>query len=263
MLYRERLSEPRTYYVRDDGDNANDGLEDTPTGAWATLQYAYDCCCDNLDTAGHCIRIEIDGDFTTGIISNRGLIGSAGTASFIINGKPGTALTTPGDAFQFGESCGFGAHLSVTIDNIKISSGGHTFRVLGAGANVCVGSGVELGNAGGMHFFIGHSAWVDCGKYKVSGDAQYHAYVYSGGKFILEGNGIHFLNPVTMTYGGIIVTGAGSECLAGGAVFTNSGWLNAMKYFIDQNAVINTGNMGPNYLPGLIPGQIHRGGVLF
>ncbi len=49
----------QTYYVRSDGDNANDGLSDTSYGAWATLQYAYDWIATHVDQNGFTAKIKV------------------------------------------------------------------------------------------------------------------------------------------------------------------------------------------------------------
>ena len=56
---RELLTANRTYYVRTDGSNSNDGLADTAGGAWLTLQYAYEYVANNLDLGGFIVTINV------------------------------------------------------------------------------------------------------------------------------------------------------------------------------------------------------------
>lgn len=63
-LYREKLTADRTYYVRTDGSDSNDGLTNTSGGAWATLTKAWKYICLNLDLQSFTVVIQIaDGTY--------------------------------------------------------------------------------------------------------------------------------------------------------------------------------------------------------
>lgn len=58
-MTRELLTADRTYYVRNDGSDANDGLTDSAAGAWATLQHAADYILRNVDIAGYNCTVKV------------------------------------------------------------------------------------------------------------------------------------------------------------------------------------------------------------
>ena len=60
---RDRMTGPRTYYVRQDGNNGNTGLTNNAGGAWRDIQYAWDWCQANLDLNNNYLTIQI-GDGT-------------------------------------------------------------------------------------------------------------------------------------------------------------------------------------------------------
>ena len=56
---RDLLLAARTYYVRTDGDDSSNGLTDTPTGAFATLEHAVNVVCDELDLGPYNVTIQL------------------------------------------------------------------------------------------------------------------------------------------------------------------------------------------------------------
>lgn len=54
----EVLTADRTYYVRTDGNDGNDGLANDALGAWLTIQYAFDWCNAHLSFNGFTVTIQ-------------------------------------------------------------------------------------------------------------------------------------------------------------------------------------------------------------
>lgn len=111
-LKRDKLTSNRTYYVRTNGSDSNDGLANTAGGAFVTPQKAIDTVYRSLDLNGFIVTIQIaDGTYTSPI-SLRGLplgatadqplrmIGNESTpANVIFNTTSANALTMQGSAY--------------------------------------------------------------------------------------------------------------------------------------------------------------------
>lgn len=83
---REVLTANRTYYVRTDGSDSNNGLANTSGGAFLTIQKAINTIVGNLDLAGFTVTIQVgDGTYT-------------GAASFSAPWTGGGAVTIQGNS---------------------------------------------------------------------------------------------------------------------------------------------------------------------
>jgi hypothetical protein len=94
-VMREKITAARTYYVRTDGSDSNNGLANTAGGAWLTPQYAYDWIVDNLDLNGFEVTVQLgDGTYQhTGVGDNDGVLecfkGFHGGGGIVFQGNTG------------------------------------------------------------------------------------------------------------------------------------------------------------------------------
>lgn len=104
---REVLSADRTYYVRADGDDANDGLADTAGGAFATLQHAADVVFGTLDLGGHNVTVQVaDGSYSEGAHVIGAQVG-AGRIYFVGNATtPGNVIVSSATDYAFAAEAG-------------------------------------------------------------------------------------------------------------------------------------------------------------
>lgn len=71
---RERLTANRTYYVRTDGNDSNDGLANTSGGAFLTWAKAWDAL-SQIDGNGFFATIKATGSFTENILIDKAFVG--------------------------------------------------------------------------------------------------------------------------------------------------------------------------------------------
>ena len=122
---REKLTAARTYYVRTDGSDSNDGLANTSGGAFLTIQKAVDVVY-GLDISTYAVTIQIaDGTYTGTIVCNSPFLGS-GTVT--IQGNSGTpanvVLSTGANTTVTAQNSA-----AVTIKDLKITNtGGNGLR---------------------------------------------------------------------------------------------------------------------------------------
>ena len=87
---RELLTANRTYYVRTDGNNSNDGLANTSGGAFLTIQKAVDVVSGTVDTGGYTVTIQVaDGTYAEAVVLKQ----FVGGGKVLIQGN----TTTPGN----------------------------------------------------------------------------------------------------------------------------------------------------------------------
>ena len=144
---REMLTANRTYYVRPDGSNSNNGLANTSAGAFLTIQKAVDTV-SALDLATFNVTIQVeDGTWTAGLTLGSPWIGS-GTVT--LRGNPATpancTLSVSGNVIYV---LAAGSRLTVSGFTL-ISSGGVGLMAENGGA-ITLGSGMVFGACSGGH----------------------------------------------------------------------------------------------------------------
>lgn len=147
--YITPLTADRGYYVRPDGDDANDGLANTAAGAFRTLQAAADAAY-GLDCGGHKVIIYVaDGTYTGGLkLQGRmrhAFDTDAARNPFQIVGNiasPGNVIisTTSANAIEM-----LGAALYLDGVTIQTTTGGYGFLVF-HGSDLELGTHVRIGN---------------------------------------------------------------------------------------------------------------------
>jgi hypothetical protein len=182
---RERLTGNRTYYVRGDGNDANNGLTNTSGGAFATLARAFTIIQSNLDLGGYTVTIQKDSGTHTGGLT----IGAwTGGGSLVVDLGGGTVSTTSASAFTTLGNLGGG----VTIQNgtLQTTTSGQCIAHLGVGS-LGFGSGLILGACAGYHIQVANpgSVFSTVQGYTVSGGALAHYILNAAGAqmFFLTG----------------------------------------------------------------------------
>lgn len=253
---REMLTANRTYYVRVDGSDGNDGLADSADGAFATVNKAYNTIVAYLDLAGKTVTIQLGDGTYAGQIS----AGSpwTGGGSIVVTGEnaTGTIISTAADCIATGGV--FPGALK--IQNIKlVNTGGKACINHGALGKLQIGANVEFGSAdSGYHIRVLNPGayMLAASGYKISGGAFAHAQIGNGAFFQVEGNTVTLTGTPAFTGYYLWMTGAAIARIT--AAF--SGSATGIRYAVTENSVATGGGIGANYLPGNSAGSTTTGG---
>ena len=251
---REILTAARTYYVRTDGSDSNNGLANTSGGAFLTLQKAVNVVCA-LDMSIYQVTIQVgNGTYTAGA----SLGAYTGAYGPIIQGDtstPSNVLVSVTSSTCFANSSGRawvvkGFKLATTTSGHALYCGKDS---LISHANMDFGSCVNRHMSGDGGTII----WTT--GYTVSGGADYHMLADHGGT-VRTGGGS---TTVTLT-GTPAFSGAFAYAVRLGEIYatnvTYSGSATGTRYSISKNAVADTNGGGANYFPGSVAGSTATGG---
>jgi len=263
---REVLTANRTYFVRTDGNDSNNGLVDSSNGSFLTWQKAIDTA-SALDSSIYDVTIQCGGSgeriFNAPILL-KPLLGSGvmkligdvtNMSNVILDGVGGGATIITSEAggrwgieyFRLRKTIISGAclHLRekaiVSINNLDFAD-----ATVGTSFHIRLEKGATLNR-------LNSPDWT----YKITGSAYYH--ITCNGSVSIPGTGVVVVenNPVFNTFalaseGGGIIVGLG---------LTYSGSATGIRYNCSLNGYIRTFGGGANYFPGNIEGSISNGGL--
>jgi hypothetical protein len=263
---RERLTAARTYYVRPNGNDANDGLANTAGGAFATIQKAYDTIIQKLDLNGFPVTIKLaDGTYTQGLWARGMAPGHVNSQSITIQGNdasPQNVIIAPpaGNAIEVGDSTGAPAHLYLRYLELRAPGAGNA-NGLETHANAAViFQGVRFGACGFAHIYTHTGGHIRCDggtSYTVCGSATYHVFANENARLILHGIYVIYEKPVT--FGCNFYAGGGAFLQLDGNTWVNPSFVTGARFMADVGGMIITGSTSLTYLPGSVEG-IETGG---
>jgi hypothetical protein len=258
VAQREKLTANRSYYVRTDGTDANDGLANTSGGAFLTLQKAMDVVAA-LDISTFTVTISVAAGTYTAGLTLKTVVG-AGTVSFVGDaGTPGNVVIAP--------ASGIGISTSVAFGTIFAISG---FKIAGSSApDVNIGSpcrvtftNIEWAGTSNYRIFVGSRGTV----------------VLAGSNHTISGGGIGFLraesfgqlscSSITVTLlANVTYSSAFASASFLGFIFAplitftlGAFSVTAARYSATMNGVISVSGGGANYFPGSSAGSTGSGG---
>lgn len=258
---RNSLAANRTYYVRTDGSDSNDGLSNASGGAFLTIQKAIDTVAA-LDISTYTVTIQLGntGTFTGNVAVNAPWIG---TGDVILAGDAATPANT-----VIANSGGTSAIIvrnngRLHVKNFKIgtTTGGSCIQADNAAIKNL--GGINFGAAAFAHWAAINNGYVyadyGSGAYAISGAALIHFYASLGGTF--------YIRATTVTGAGSLSFSAGfanfdntSKGFLDSLTFGGTGSFTGSRYASASNSVINTGGGGANYFPGNAAGGVSTGG---
>ena len=254
---REVLTGNRTYYVRTDGSDSNNGLTNTSGGAFLTIQKAWNVI-TMLDLGGYVgiIKLGNTGTFTGKLLANIGPVGG----QVVIEGDTTTPSntvvnTTSVDAIRI--QCA--ADVTVQSFELRTTTGGSCIRVSAPGV-VRIGSGMRFGATAARHIYAISGGYVLANgpTYTISGNAQSHWNASLGG--IIEVASASITLSGTPAFSSqFAYAGSLSAVSAFSSSFTGSA--TGVRYYSELNSVINTYGAGATALPGNAAGSTVTGGL--
>lgn len=254
---RDVLTANRTYYVRTDGNDGNNGLTNSSGGAFLTIQKAIDTVA-SLDISIFAVTIQIADGTYTGANLLKNVVGFAAAGNLVIKGNTATPAnvvisTTAADAFL---ADGISSVWDIKDLKIQTTSGGSGISA-NNGASVRYGN-VNFGACASCHTFanLGSTLTAISG-YTVSGGALAHWYSVNGSR--------QSANLITITVTGTpAFTSAWALVLGNGVVTcysdTFTGSATGARYNVAGNGYLFTNGGGATYLPGNAAGSTASGG---
>lgn len=240
-LTRERLTANRTYYVRTDGSDSNDGLSDTSGGAFLTIQKALQVAA-SVDLSGFALKVKVGaGTYAENVVLPV-LVGGYGTLEGDVSDW---------DAVVISPASG---------DAVVVEGAGNFWTVLGVKVESATGSGITVNrlaalNYGQIDFGACALRHVSCnnsalffavGDVEISGPAQTHIFC-SGASGLCAGRTITIVGSIGFTSSFATSTVNSTVRLNAN---TFSGSATGVRYRVTAGGVMSVNGAGATYLPG-------------
>jgi hypothetical protein len=253
---RDVLAANRTYYVRTDGNNSNDGLANTSGGAFLTIQKAIDTAA-GLDLSIYDVTIQVGNGTYTGQVVCKSYVGAGkitiiGDATTPLNVT--ISVTAPTDAAIMATSVrGIYAFKGVKIATV---TSGHGIHALGSTVEI---DSVEFGLSAGGYAQIYAEAFsrlVATGNYLVSGNAGFH--IFARTSYVdTVGRTVTLTGTPAYSTAYAFVESAGVYQAYG---MTFSGSATGSRYNVNLNGTVYIAGAGTSYFPGNAAGSTATGG---
>jgi hypothetical protein len=249
VINRFKPASTQSYFVRQDGNDANDGKTNSIAGAFATVQKAIDTVADLDITAGQSATITVAAgtyaetlllkNFTGG---GQAIIFCSATTIF----EPGGGVTLQTNRLRSNWTISSGVWQNSGGDVIVADIGSRHLKL----------DGVKFGASSGVHLNVQDGAIVSITtSYTIAGGAVNHWKATGTGKIIAVGT-------ATLTGTPAFTAFARADDLGyircPGMTFTGSA--TGQRYNINTNGVIQTSGGGASYLPGNSAGATATGG---
>lgn len=249
-IYRERLTAARTYYVRPDGNNGNDGLSNTSGGAFLTIQHAINIVLGTLDLGGQNVTIQCADGTYAGFSMN-----SAQTGAGLITVRGNTS--TPANVTIDSTINLNGAGVLCRIEGFTLMTASGNCLAAASGALAQIGS-LVFGASAGAHIFLNPRGFLEVhANYSISGGANRHFACLSQSQINISSR--------TITVSGtpaFSIAFCQAAALALVTFFSSSfsGDATGTRYSSTGNSVVNTGG-GASFFPGNAAGTTGTGGL--
>lgn len=248
---RELLTATRTYYVRADGSDSNDGLTNNSGGAFLTIQKAINVA-SALDNNGNNVTIQLGSGTYTENLTLKSFLGSG---RIIILGD----TTTPSNVTLAG-----GGTAGITGSSVIGTYDLRGFTITGTNVSISLTDAflyfrsLVFAGTGAAHIYLLAGAFIIAeGNYEITGSATRHLWAANSAYVQIVSKTITLTGTPAFS-GNFITSSALSSVLINGNTF--SGSATGTRYAVTLNGVINTGGGGASYFPGDSAGAASTGG---
>jgi len=245
------------FYVRTDGNDNNNGLTNTPAGAYATIAAAVSGLSRYYSPNGSVtIQMGIAGTYASPGLLDQG-------TSILLRGDPASPSTyiVAGAGVAGGAALGSGGRLSLVGMTVRNTGSVASTLTAFEGGAVTLQSTVLASTAANTYAHLaasgGGSITINAGC-SCSGNMGYLLFA-NGGAITL--NGVSFSIPAATTFGNATAyaaTGGAIQAASGSSIAAATVF--ATRYNANLNGVINTFGAGANFFPGNVAGVTSLGG---
>ncbi len=254
---REVLTANRTYYVRTDGSDSNNGLANTSGGAFLTIQKAIDTACA-LDLSIYSVTINVADGTYAGAVALKPYVGTGPIAIVGNTSTPGNCLLqgtgtriSSGSMFATYEMRGFETQTVTSGNSIGLSGIG-ILQLNNWRFGACAGSHLRIDNGARLH---GKS-----GSFTISGSASYFA--IGGYSATIDFNNATITLDANVTFTATAYAQYMALVNFQQATFTLGAFsVTGQRYNASGNSLISSGGGGANFIPGSTAGATASGGT--
>jgi hypothetical protein len=256
---REKLTSDRTYYVRTDGNDSNNGLTNTSGGAFLTINKAVLVVSNDLDCGPYNVTVQL-ADGTYNISSAIWLRGVLGTGNYTIQGNTSNSanvvVSSTDHVYLANDQWTKGTVWTLAYHKITSSTAARDL------VN-CYFSKIAIYNMnfgscnGGHHLSLFGSSANFSGNWTISGGGASHMALVDS---IVNIGGRTCTLTGTPVFTWTLFAVSGTSYLSAFS-FTYSGSSTGQRYIAYYNGVINGTGGGASYLPGNTAGTTNNGGI--
>jgi hypothetical protein len=254
---REVLTANRTYYVRTDGSDSNDGLANTAGGAFLTIQKAVDTVA-SIDLSIYNVTIQVrSGTYTGAVVVNKPFIGSGTVTLQGDTSTPSNVVISTTSA-----SCIVvqnGAALNVAGFKLQTTTSGSCL-VSSTNAAITVTGLMDYGAAVSIHITASTFASINItANYTISGGASNHFFSQQFGRITFSSTSITVTLSGTPAFSGSFAFAQRIAFIFAGVVY--SGSATGTRYAVQSNSIIDANGGGASALPGNAAGSTATQGL--
>lgn len=244
---RDVLTAARTYYVRADGSDSNDGLANTSGGAFLTIQKAINVVSGELDLVTYDVTINVNDATRTAAVTLKRYLSSGGAVYLVGNAAtPANCVisVTSGNCFSTND---FAGPYDISGFKLVTTTSGRGLSILGQASTITF-KNIDFGACASAHISVANGSSASAsGNYSITGSAPWHYGAFSNSTINVSSRTVTITGTPAFSSAFCLAQTTGMV-LADSITF--SGSATGTRYSLSLNAVANTAGGGANYFPG-------------